>query len=97
MLSNQKYILPYNLVEGILLGESSYGTLMLVINWFSSENVGLVLRLHTKNLWRWKCCRCSRFLLIFNIQQVLFSNLEVKILMVMEYMTKMMLVQKLLV
>jgi hypothetical protein len=35
--------------------------------------------------------------LIFNILQVLLSNLEEKILMVMEYMIKMMRVQKLLV
>jgi hypothetical protein len=39
----------------------------------------------------------SMLLLTFNILQVLFSNLEVKILTEMEYMTKMMLVQKLLV
>jgi hypothetical protein len=34
---------------------------------------------------------------LFNILQVLLSNLEEKILMVMEYMIKMMRVQKLLV
>jgi hypothetical protein len=65
--------------------------------WFT-DKIGF-LRLPTKNHLEIEKMLMELLMLhlIFNILQVLLSNLEEKILMVMEYMIKMMRVQKLLV
>jgi hypothetical protein len=100
-LINSKVMILFNLGGGYTFLGIELTELLIQVQdniWFT-EKVGLSLESLIKKSFgdREDAAGVIEFHLIFNIQQVLLSNLEVKIRTVMESTIKMMLVQKLLV